>query len=274
MKPDNRKRPRTVERQSKEPEWMDQWSRFQDDEKALFEEWIWPNKFDNFRGKTVLDCGSGGGQHMAFSAPYAKRVIGVDLNTAKIAGERNSSHPHCEVIEGDIANISFKEKFDIVYCIGVIHHTIDPDATFRNLVKFCKRGGRLIVWCYSLEGNWFVKWMIKPVKRYLFSKWKRSSLYHLASIMTVMQYLGAYTFMRLIIFKWLPYYEYFMNFRRLSFNRNKLNTFDKLNAPTTHFISKDQITSWFNSDMFSNVQMSSWRNVSWRTSGTLESNVE
>ena len=109
---------------------MDQWSRFQDDEKALFEEWIWPNKLDNFRGKTVLDCGCGGGQHMAFCAPYAKRVIGVDLNTAKIAGERNSSHPHCEVIEGDIANISFKEKFDIVYCIGVIHHTIDPDATF------------------------------------------------------------------------------------------------------------------------------------------------
>lgn len=76
--------------QEKESEWFEQWSLFQDDEKYLFEEWIYPNSLEDFVNKTVLDCGCGGGQHIGFCAPFAKKVVGVDLNTSSpLAIKRN-----------------------------------------------------------------------------------------------------------------------------------------------------------------------------------------
>jgi SAM-dependent methyltransferase len=51
--------------QAKQAEWHDQWSRFEDAERFLFDEWIAPRTIDDFAGKTVLECGCGGGQHTA-----------------------------------------------------------------------------------------------------------------------------------------------------------------------------------------------------------------
>ena len=133
--------------QAKQSEWKEQWTLLRDQERFLFEEWIYPNRLEDWRGKTVLDCGCGGGQHVDFSAGTAARVVGVDLNTSELARERNRHHPNVELVEGDIATFAAPELFDVVYCIGVIHHTDDPDATFANLVKLCKPGGRLMVWC-------------------------------------------------------------------------------------------------------------------------------
>ena len=66
----------------------------------------------------------------------------------------------------------------------------------------------------------------------------------------------------------LPYYEYFENFRRLSFRRNVLNVYDKLNAPQQHFLSRATMESWFNPDEFGDVHLSQYKGVSWRASGT------
>ena len=49
---------------------------------------------------------------------------------------------------------------------------------------------------------------------------------------------------------------------------NNLNIFDKMNAPTTDFIKKSAIESWFNEKEFSDVHISSYNGVSWRASGT------
>ena len=55
--------------QRKQPEWQWQWQQFYDDNEWLFYEWIQPNTLEDFRGKDVLDCGCGGGQHLNFIAP-------------------------------------------------------------------------------------------------------------------------------------------------------------------------------------------------------------
>src|SRR6185295_10883137 len=78
-----------VTKQAKQSEWSEQWKMLQDDELFLFRDWIYPNTLGDFRGKTVLECGCGGGQHTSFVAPFAKSVTAVDLNTTDIARERN-----------------------------------------------------------------------------------------------------------------------------------------------------------------------------------------
>ena len=59
------------------------------------------------------------------------------------------------------------------------------------------------------------------------------------------------------------------NFRRLSFRRNVLNVFDKLNAPQTEFISRDRVERWFDPRLFDDVAITPYRGVSWRASGTV-----
>ncbi|MFH1649595.1 MAG: hypothetical protein ABIA93_03530, partial [Candidatus Woesearchaeota archaeon] len=72
----------------------------------------------------------------------------------------------------------------------------------------------------------------------------------------------------LLPLKFLPFYEYFKNFRKLSFKRNALNVFDKLNAPQVQFIAKSRARKWLPRGQFAKVHLSAYKGVSWRISGT------
>ncbi len=232
----------------------------------MFLEWIYPMKLDDFKNKTVLDCGCGRGNHLNIISKYCKQAIGIDLNSHKIAEKLNKKNRNVKVIQGDISTISLKQKFDIVYCIGVIQHTDDPDKTFNNIKKFVKGGGRLAVWVYSKEGNFITMEALEPMKKYFFSKLSRKNLLKIAKLITAANYIPVYTIYKLPL-KFLPFYEYFQNWKNVGWNHNLLNVFDKLNGPTTHFISKDSIRKWFNEKNFKNVHVSHYVGVSWRASG-------
>ena len=253
--------------QKKQDEWKWQWLKFYDNSRWLFQEWIYPNKLEDFKGKEVLDCGCGAGQHLNFIAPYCKYALGVDLNTSETARKNNRSNKSIEVIDGDIAKIKLKKKFDIVYSIGVLHHTDDPTASFNNIKECAKKGGKVIVWVYSHEGNFLNMVLLEPVKKIFFLRLNKKILWMLSSLITSFLYIPIYT-IYLLPLKFLPFYYYFQNFRRLGFSRNNLNVFDKLNAPQTHFIKRSAIESWFSPKEFSDVHISNYKGVSWRASGT------
>lgn len=254
--------------QQKQREWAWQWEKVYDDNQWLFTEWIHPQNPEFFRGKTVLDCGCGGGQHVNFVAPYAASVTGVDLNALSSARRNNENVRNAELIEADIATMDLKRQFDVVYSIGVLHHTDDPDASFANIARHCRPGGRVIIWVYSREGNALNRWLLEPIKT-LFIRWlPRPIVWGLAHALTALVYIPVYS-IYLLPLPFLPFYEYFDNWRRLSYRRNLLNVFDKLNAPQTWFISRAQIARWFNG--FDDVHISPYKGVSWRGSGTVHS---
>lgn len=253
--------------QQKQDAWKWQWEHIQDHEQWLFQDWIAPTTLEDFRGKTVLDCGCGGGQHTSFVAPLASKVVGVDLNAVSAARERTAPFANVQLIDADLATMSLPEQFDIVYCIGVIHHTDSPDKTFANLLKHCKPGGKLIVWCYSYEGNFLNRTLVEGAKSLLVHALPRRAVWWLGQLLTALVYLPVYS-VYLLPLTFLPYYEYFQNWRKMSFERNFLNVFDKLNAPQTEFITKERIQSWFSSTHFTNVHISPYKGVSWRGSGT------
>ncbi len=253
-------------KQHQQSQWTWQWNHLQDDNRWLFSEWIFPNTWETFRGKTVLDCGCGGGQHVSFVAPVAKSVVGVDLNATESAIQRTKNYQNVRILQDDIAKMQLNTVFDVVYSIGVLHHTDDPDASFANIASHCAAGGRVIVWVYSKEGNFLNQYVLEPVKYLIIRHLPRRMVLWLAWILTLLVSLPVHTIYRLPL-RSLPYYQYFQNWRQLSLSRNMLNVFDKLNAPQTWFISEERIRRWFGSG-FRDVHISPYRGVSWRGSGT------
>jgi SAM-dependent methyltransferase len=193
-------------------------------------------------------------------------VLGVDLSCAERAAERNRDQPNVSTQAGDVARADLGRQFDIVYCIGVLHHTGDPSASFCNLARHVKPGGRMIVWVYAHEGNFWNRVLVEPLKRALYGRWPRNVLLALAHVLTVLLYVPIYT-IYLLPLRWLPYYEYFRNFRRLTYARNMLNVFDKLNAPQTRFLHRGEVAGWF-AEGFRDVLVSPYAGVSWRASST------
>lgn len=252
--------------QNKQSEWSEQWSMLQDNELFLFKDWILPNTLEDFRDKDILECGCGGGQHTSFIAPNAKSVTAVDLNTTEIAREKNKEYSNIQFIEADIAKMDLGKKFDIVFSIGVIHHTDDPDRTVENLKRHVKPGGKLIVWVYSEEGNSLVKYGVEPFRKTFLKNINRKTLLGISKLITALLYIPVYT-LYLLPLKFLPFYEYFENFRKMSFYRNNINVFDKLNAPQVDFISKQRISKWFDEKEFITVNINSYKGVSWSGSG-------
>lgn len=253
--------------QNKQSEWHEQWSMVQDNELFLFKDWILPNTLESFSNKEILECGCGGGQHTNFVGKYARHLTAVDLNTIDIARNRNKDLQNIDFIEADIAKMDLKKQFDVVFSIGVLHHTDDPDATFENMKKHTRKGGLTIVWVYSKEGNWMVEKIVEPIRKSILVKLSRKRLLALSKCITGLMYLPIYTLYLLPLY-FLPFYEYFQNFRKLSFYRNNLNVFDKLNAPQVDFISRDRIKRWFNENDFTEVHILAYKGVSWRATGT------
>ena len=99
----------------------------------------------------MLDAGCGAGAFLDVAAPYAARLVGVDLSEAvEPAFQSTRRHDHVDVLQADLMRLPFRDgEFDFVFCIGVLQHTPDPAQAFRSLARVVRPGGTLAVWMYE-----------------------------------------------------------------------------------------------------------------------------
>lgn len=101
-------------------------------------------KPEDVRGKLVLDVGVGNGRFAEVVARWGGRVVGVDLSQAVVSARANLSAYAGRIFlaQADLFHLPLKEEsFDIVYSIGVLHHTPSTRAAFRAIARFVKPGG-------------------------------------------------------------------------------------------------------------------------------------
>ena len=113
--------------------------------------------FDNnfFKHKTVIDVGCGGGRYSnALKNLGAKKVYGVDYGSdgLKLA-KKNYKKKNLIFMKQNVLNLTFAEnKFDIVFCNGVLHHTSNIDKGIKELIRVCKPGGFIFLFLYGTSG--------------------------------------------------------------------------------------------------------------------------
>jgi SAM-dependent methyltransferase len=91
------------------------------------------------------------GRFAEIAARHGATVVAVDLSYAVDVAARNLAHfEHVSPVQADLRQLPFGEGvFDLVYSLGVLHHTPDPRATFARLVRHVRPGGKISVTLYS-----------------------------------------------------------------------------------------------------------------------------
>lgn len=96
----------------------------------------------------VADIGSGTGFVAAGLAPQVKRVYVVDgsAEMLEVAKKNLSSFSNIEYHEADGSNLPFpEESLDAVFANMYLHHTTDPLAAIREMLRVLRPGGRLVI---------------------------------------------------------------------------------------------------------------------------------
>ena len=104
----------------------------------------------NLRDRLVLDAGCGGGRYARLLGRHGARVLGVDLSIAvEKAAAITGDCPGVAIVQADLLDLPVAEgAFDLVFSIGVLHHSPDPRRAFGQIARCVKPGGRLAVWLY------------------------------------------------------------------------------------------------------------------------------
>ena len=108
----------------------------------------------DIRGKTVVEFGSGAGRFVDIvSKRGAKLIVGLDATDAVDAAQDNlADRDNVLFVQGDIFCSPFRNgSFDFGYSIGVLHHTPDPEESFRILTKAIKPPGNIGLSLYEIS---------------------------------------------------------------------------------------------------------------------------
>jgi SAM-dependent methyltransferase len=106
------------------------------------------------RGKSVVEFGPGSGYNSIFTASLQpRRYVLVDGNPAGLEKTRDLLRPHggaqsdIHVVESYIEEFDTVERFDVVFCEGVIPLQLNPKAFLRHVAKFAAPGGVVVITC-------------------------------------------------------------------------------------------------------------------------------
>jgi len=191
-----------------------------------------------YRGKLVLDAGCGNGRYAKLANDWGSRVVCVDISTAvEIAQANVGTRPEVAVVQADLFKLPFKPgTFDIVYSIGVLHHTPDAKGAFQAIQLLVKPGGFFSIFMHG-QGNralyatnrWLRAWTAKASYRTTYNFCLL--LTGLAKVLLMIPFVGPVLYIagRQVIF----------------FSPDQHNNYDHFSAGFTSFHRKEEIRGWY-----------------------------
>ncbi|MDJ0852453.1 MAG: class I SAM-dependent methyltransferase [Myxococcota bacterium] len=222
-----------------------------------FRGWIHPLGPGDFAGRNVLDAGCGMGRNSLWAARWgAGSVVAVDEAELAVAAaqETLAELPGVRVERRSLYELPWEERFDLCFCVGVVHHLAEPRRALGQLRKVLRPGGRLVVWLYGHEGNeaWirFFR-LVHPALRRLPPRWVHS----LAYACSLPIFLGLK-----LPFPKSPYVE---SLSRFPFAHVHKIVFDQLLPALTHYYRRNEVEALFQGAGFAHFEIHHNRGYSW-----------
>ncbi len=192
-------------------------------------------------GKLVLDVGCGMGRFTDVASRWGAMVVGIDLTSAVDAAYANvGARENVHLAQADIFALPFREEtFDVVFSLGVLHHTPDTRAAFDQLPRLVKPGGKIAIWVYG-AGMRAWSWM-SDIYRVATTRMPKRFLYALCHVAIPMYYVRKVRIVGQIAWRLFP----------MSVHPNRawrvLDTFDWY-SPTYQWKHSDaEVREWFES---------------------------
>lgn len=221
-----------------------------------FEDWMAPLTRSEIAGAHTLELGCGNGSLLVHCCEWEPaHIVGVDLGTSVEAARRNiglTGFPRGEIIQADMVEFN-SEGFDVVYCIGVLHHLQEPESGFRAVLRNVKPGGRFHCWVYAREGNAVIIYIVDPIRK-IASRlpwWINKYLLATPLVAPYFVYAKLIRWAHCLFPKaaplwlgWAPLREYSLWIAQRGFQFFRHVAFDQLVTPRTAYISRAEIAQW------------------------------
>ncbi len=138
---------------------------------------------EDWAGQTFLDVGCGMGRNSYWPLSWgAADGVAADLDERSLAAARRTlgGFPAMEVVRTSAYDLPYRDRFDIVFSIGVVHHLEHPGRALSRMVQAAKPGGRVAIWVYGAENNRWLTAALNPLRRALFSRLPVGMVHHLS----------------------------------------------------------------------------------------------
>ena len=120
--------------------------------------------FSGLKGKQVLEIGSGSGAASCLLGKAGAHVTAIDLTSEAVQMTRQNATfqgVSLQVTQMDAENLSFNNgSFDFVFSWGVLHHSANPQACFREVARVLKPNGRGLIMVYNRKS---LRYLLKGI---------------------------------------------------------------------------------------------------------------
>jgi SAM-dependent methyltransferase len=218
---------------------------------------------EDWQGKSFLDVGCGMGRNSYWPMRYgAKDGVAVDVDDRSLTAARRNlaGSPGMRVERCSAYDLSFADRFDIAFSIGVIHHLEDPQRALTRMVAAVKPGGRVLIWVYGLEGNRWLISFLDPLRKALFSRLPIGLVHHLSLYPAALLWL--------LLKCGLRPSAYFELISRFSFPHLRSIAFDQMLPRIAHYWSRDTVAGMLSDAGLVDIRLAPVKEMSWSAIGT------
>ena len=124
------------------------------------------NFLSKIHNKKILDAGCGAGRRLFHYMSSGADVTGIDQSPGSIKfikEQANKIGLKPKVFVGRLEKTNFDDnQFDIVFCIGVLHHSPHPVTILKELRRVTKEDGKIVLHLYN-------KYSLENIERQIIS---------------------------------------------------------------------------------------------------------
>lgn len=212
-----------------------------------FVDWFDPIRESMAKGLDILELGCGNGSLMYHMTKWnPNSLTGVDLGDSVKSCQTNmnkTGFQNIEIVQSDLVSYRGDKKYDLTYCIGVLHHLKEPQAGLESVIRNTKPGGRFHCWVYAREGNGIIVYIVDPIRKIASKLPWWVNKYLIATPLSFLYFIYAHIIVSFKI-KFAPLYPYSQWITKRNFLFFRHVAFDQLVTPQTVYIDKKTIDFW------------------------------